>query len=263
MPHRPSSLLPTLAVAALGVAGLVHGPVVQWPNFHAYADQSVWLGIPHAGDVLSNAGFALVALWGLAARVASGPGASGYRLFLWALLLVAAGSAWYHWAPDDSRLVWDRIGVALACAGLLAGVRAEMRGEIRGADAPAFTWALAAGALASVGWWVLTGGGGEGDLRPYLLLQVAPLLLIPLWLWLGDAARADRVAFGLALAAYALARWAEVRDHEIAAALSGVVPLSGHTLKHLLATLAAAIVVGRRARRKVQDSGRAAAPTRP
>ena len=57
---------------------------------------------------------------------------------------------------------------------------------------------------------------------------------------------ADRLAFGAALAIYVLAKFAELNDHEIAAAL-GVV--TGHTLKHLLATGAAALIVGRLVRR--------------
>ena len=83
---------------------------------------------------------------------------------------------------------------------------------------------------------------GAGDLRPYLLLQVLPILLIPLWQWIYRMPAADRLAFGGALAIYVVAKFAELGDHEIAAALGAV---TGHTLKHLLATGAAALIVGR------------------
>lgn len=242
-PPRLRDRLPTIVTLGLVAAGLAYGPIAQWDDYHAFADRSVWLGIPHAGDVLSNLGFALVALWGLArlsvARL--GDGRAGYRLFLASLLLTAFGSAWYHWAPDDARLVWDRLPIALASAGLLAAVR----GETRQREATVACFALAVGAVASVAWWVVTGTGGRGDLRPYLLIQLAPLILVPLWQWNGGAPRADRIAFGAALLTYALAKWAELNDRPIAEAMQGIAPLSGHTLKHLLAAAAAAIIVGR------------------
>jgi len=71
-------------------------------------------------------------------------------------------------------------------------------------------------------------------------LQGLPLVLIPLWQAIHRAARTDRIAFAAAMALYLLAKLAEVFDHEIANAL-GVV--SGHTLKHLIATTATAAVV--------------------
>ena len=112
------------------------------------------------------------------------------------------------------------------------------------------TWLIPSLALlgvASVAWWHVTNDGGDGDLRPYLMLQGLPLLLIPLWQRLYRAALADRLAFGAALFLYVAAKAAELLDHQLLAQLGGA--LSGHTLKHLLATLAAALIVGRLVRR--------------
>jgi hypothetical protein len=39
---------------------LVHGPIGQPANYHAFADHTDFLTIPYASDVLSNLGFALV-----------------------------------------------------------------------------------------------------------------------------------------------------------------------------------------------------------
>jgi hypothetical protein len=233
--------LPTLAMILIGGSAIFHGPIAQWSDYHDFADQSVILGIPHACDVLSNLGFALIAIWGLL-RLASGTmtptyGAAGYRLFLIALLLTAFGSGWYHLAPDNGRLIWDRLPIALACAGLLAGVRGETHRRPSGVA----TFWLSLFAVASVGWWHLTEQAGRGDLRPYLLLQIAPLLLVPIWQWIGQAPVAERKAFGGALLLYAIAKWAELNDHQIAAVTA---PLTGHTLKHLLAAVAAAVIVG-------------------
>ena len=110
---------------------------------------------------------------------------------------------------------------------------------------------LALAAVASVAWWAVTDSYGAGDLRPYLLLQGLALILIPLWQAIYRAPRTDRIAFGTAMALYVLAKLAEVFDHEIATALGFV---TGHTLKHLIATAATAAVVWGLTRRFSQRS---------
>lgn len=226
-----------LIAALLLVAGLAHGPVAQWPNYHDFADQAVLFGVPHAGDVLSNLGFAAIALWAGWRLVSSrrhpalAAGWGGYRLFVIGLALTACGSAFYHLAPDNARLVWDRLPITLTCAGLLAGVW----GDCRQRSSERLTLGLAVFGVVSVGWWSVS-----GDLRPYLLLQILPLCLIPLWQWQALRPAGERWAFAGALLIYAFAKLAEVNDHPIAAFLGAP---TGHTLKHLLATAAAALIV--------------------
>jgi len=238
--HAPMWLTLTLATAML-----IYGPIAQPAGYHDFADARVLGGIPRAGDVLSNLGFALVGVWGLvvlgmrqAHSVFRGAW-PGYALFLVALIGTTFGSGFYHLAPDNQRLVWDRIPIALACAGLLAGVHAETRSAARAGQ---FTAAIAILALASVLWWYFTESHGRGDLRPYLLLQVLPALVIPLWQAAARAPRADRLAFGAAIVLYILARAAELNDSAIYQAWGFI---SGHTLKHLLATGAAVAIVAR------------------
>lgn len=237
LPHLP--LFVTLALAALLA---LHGPILQPDDYHAFADARPLLGLPNAADVLSNLGFAIAGIWGLLATGASikaSPGRAGYTLFLVALVLTAAGSAYYHWQPDDARLVWDRIPIALACAGLLAAMHAETTRSAHGARHTAL---LAIAAVASVLWW-----HASADLRPYLLLQILPLVLIPLWQWQGRAPRRERLGFGLAILLYVLAKAAELADHHV---LDASALLSGHTLKHLLATTAAFAIVACLVRRE-------------
>jgi hypothetical protein len=74
------------------------------------------------------------------------------------------------------------------------------------------------------------------------LLQLLTLALIPLWQALYRAPVRDRTWFGAALFLYVAAKLAETWDHEVLATLGWV---SGHTLKHLLAAIAAAVLVGR------------------
>ncbi len=247
--YRLPLFLTLLACAIL----VLYGPVPQLANYHAFADTGSLFGMHHAGNILSNAGFALVALWGLARlwpqrqHAAMRAGWPGYLLFMIALLLTAAGSSFYHAAPDNFRLVWDRLPIALACVGLLAAVRAETVGVAQGVThGTRDAWLLALLATASVGWWYASAQLGSEDLRPYLLLQILPLLLIPLWQKIYGSNAEDRAAFGWAIALYVLAKGAEVTDHALLAHLGGV---SGHTLKHLLATAAAGVIVARLVRR--------------
>ena len=250
----PHHHLPLLVTVLLAAAALFHGPIAQPAGYHDFADQNVVLGIPHFADVISNLGFALAAAWGWAklAPASRHPeiraGWAGYRLFLIGLFLTALGSSWYHLAPDNARLVWDRLPIALACGGLLAGVW----GDVHHKQSSRLAAWLALFAVVSVGWWYLTDLSGNGDLRAYLLLQGLPILLIPLWQWIYDMPNADRLAFGAALALYVVAKLAELNDHEIAAALGAV---TGHTLKHLLASGAAALIVARLGRRANEPRG--------
>jgi hypothetical protein len=242
--------LPTIAAALLVGAALGYGPIAQPAAYHDFADQAAVFGIPHFADVASNLGFLLVAVWGLFRlspqrdHSALAPSWGGYRLFLVGLLLTAFGSAYYHLAPDNATLVWDRLPIALACGGLLAGVWSDTHGHP--SRHPAAVLALCA--VASVAWWHFTELAGSGDLRPYLLMQALPFVLVPLWQSAYDARESDRWYFGVALLIYAAAKLAELNDHEIGAVLG----VTGHTLKHLLATLSSALVVAgleRRVRR--------------
>lgn len=250
---RIKTALPTAATGLLIGAALIHGPIAQLPHYHEFADQANRFGIAHFADVASNLGFLLVALWGLLTlspaqeHSALAQAWSGYRLFLLGLLLTAFGSSYYHLAPDNARLVWDRLPIALACGGLLAGAWSDAhRRESRDLAA-----VLALVAVASVAWWHFTELAGAGDLRPYLLMQALPFVLIPLWQWSYKSPQAERWYFGAALLIYAIAKLAELNDHEIAAVLG----VTGHTLKHLLAALSSALIVAGLNRRV-----RAAAP---
>ena len=235
--------LPVIITVGVTVILALHGRIAQPLHYNEFADASAVFGIHHAADVFSNAGFALVAicgwltLWPKRSSEQLRAGWPGYRLFLIGLLLTAFGSGYYHLAPDNARLIWDRLPIALVCAGLLVGVRGDTQPGLK-TEIEAIV--LGFFAVASVAWWAWTDRSGADDLRPYLLLQGLALVLVPLWQAIYRAPRADRIAFAAAMVLYVLAKVAEVLDHEIANTLGFV---SGHTLKHLLATMATAAVV--------------------
>ena len=232
--------IPPLALAAIALAMGVHGPIPQMEHYHEFADTRSWLGIPNAADVLSNVGFLIVGAWGFWAvrgrHESLGIARSwpGYRVFLVAITLTAFGSGYYHWSPDNARLLWDRIPINLACAGLIAAVHADTHESSPRWLVPA----LVVAAIASCLYWAITDRLGAGDLRPYLYMQAALIVTI-LWQWIYGAPRGDKIAFGLAFVLYGLAKGFELADHPVFEALGF---MSGHTIKHLLSVLAALVL---------------------
>ncbi|MEK9661755.1 MAG: alkaline phytoceramidase, partial [Alphaproteobacteria bacterium] len=148
-------------------------------------------------------------------------------------MLVAAGSAWYHLAPANGSLVWDRLAMSLAFMALFAGFVAD-RIDARTGVLVALP-AMTALGVASVLWWHASESVGAGDLRFYFLLN-------PLWpaaiLLLLCAVRPGNVTRGpwvLAIGGfYALAILCEQADLALFDLTGALV--SGHTLKHLVSS---------------------------
>lgn len=223
-------------------AALVVPPIPQDEAYHHLADARAWLGLPNALNVLSNAGFVVVGVLGVRFVLAGGPTATAafreprerwpYAVFFGGLLLTGLGSAYYHWAPGNERLAWDRLPLAITVMGLLdativerVGVRAGLR----------LLLPLVGLAIVSVGYWHLTEQRGAGDLRLYALVQFYPLLAIPLMLGLLPPRYTRGGDLLAAAATYALGKVPELAD---AAVFSLTRVVSGHTVKHLLAALA-------------------------
>jgi hypothetical protein len=225
-------VLVAVVLAAIAVTMLLP-PVRQDPAYHAFADRRPILGVPYGLNVLSNVGFILAGLWSLA-RVARAPLPAWERVaglvFATGLILTGLGSAWYHAAPDSATLVWDRLPLSALFPTVFAVVIAD---RVSVAAGRALLAPLALGAVASVGWWRAT-----DDLRPYGLAQFLPMLVIPLMLALLPGRRpvAPLIA---GIGVYAVAKLVEVADRTIFA-VGGIV--SGHTLKHVLAAAAAALI---------------------
>lgn len=223
-PRRHSTL--TGARVALLLGGFVAAILfafIAYPHgypqdlrYHHFADTRSWL-IPNTLNVVSNLGFFAVAVAWLLGRGWRGARAAEIAFFL-GVFLTSIGSSYYHLAPSNARLPWDRLGMAIAFMALLA-ILVEQRITPR---AP-LLWlaALEAFGIASV-----IVSGVYDDLRLYGVAQYFPVLvllvLIQGWLWAAGAA-------------YAVAKLCETFDVQIFRTLHGSV--SGHTLKHLFAAL--------------------------
>lgn len=231
--------LPALG-ALLAFALLLHGPIPQWASYHDFADQRSWLGVPNAADVLSNLPFALIGAWALWSRRMLPPSDASlaWRAFAIALIATAAGSALYHWAPDNASLAFDRLPIAWACAALTCAFLAERLDARWGSPAVLATALAAASASVALWWW--SEQAGRSDLRPYLFVQFLPMLLVPSALLLRLPSRCagaapDKGWWGV-LIGYALAKGLELADHAV---FDQAAVVSGHTLKHLAAAGAA------------------------
>jgi hypothetical protein len=152
-------------------------------------------------------------------------------LFL-SVAMACVGSIYYHLAPDNDRLVWDRLPIAIGVMALLAATLSERVSLKAGTRLLPVLIAIGAG---SVMHWYGSEQRGAGNLNFYIVVQFYSMLVIIL-LGIFFPSRYTRGAdIHMALALYGCAKLAEAGDREIYD-LGQVV--SGHTVKHLLAALA-------------------------
>ncbi len=221
-----------LLLALLGCAHFA-GPSLKAFTTNTFADERGLAGIPNLANVLSNLAFLVVGLLGLRALSGLRTGAPAWKVFYAGLVLTCAGSAFYHLAPSDASILWDRLGMTVSFTGLAVALFEQctsVRIGVRGLSA------ALAGSAASVIWWRVS-----GDLVPYAWVQATPLAFAALAIvgrWVPGRMRRALQASCLF---YLLAKLAEMRDFEIYAFTHHL--MSGHTLKHLLAAASAGAIL--------------------
>src|SRR5690242_13629963 len=116
-----------LVLAALLAALVLEAPIEQVPGYHDFADARTLLGIPNFWNLVSNAPFLVAGLLGiglLARRPAAVARIEWLACFA-GTTLAALGSTYYHAAPDDAALVWDRLPIGIAFAGFFCALVSE------------------------------------------------------------------------------------------------------------------------------------------
>ncbi len=243
------------AVCLLGIIGIFFAPpIAQNPAYHQFADQSTLASIPNAMNVLSNIFFAWVGLAGLLLLTKQHSLTLveslkyAYALFFAGLILVAFGSGYYHWIPDNQTLVWDRLPMTIAFMSFFPALLAERVSP--SISAKLFPVLVVAG-VASIVYWSLSEQAGHGDLRPYALVQFLPMLLTPLILLLFDS-RYDRSSdLWWVLFWYLVAKIFEATDQLI---YDWLIVVSGHSLKHIAASIGCFIYLRHLHRRQLVHS---------
>lgn len=223
-------------------------PLPQDPAYHRFADGRTRLGIANLNDVASNLVFLLVGALGLR-QLLGGSLRSAfthpaerrpYLLFFAALLMVGLGSAYYHLMPNNERLFWDRLPIAVVFMAFCSAVVAD-RIDARAGNGWLLLLLTLLGGLALV-YWIWSEWQGRGDLRGYLFIQFYPLVALPLILRMFPRHRLCSARhIGWILFWYGLSKGFEWFDREIFALLGHT--LSGHTFKHLAAAGAALVVI--------------------
>lgn len=233
------STLLVVAFTLLVAAAAFLLPAMPQPlDYHDFADRRGAFGVDNFLDVASNLAFLLAGLAGLhvvftgRARFEFPAERWPYAVFFLGILLTAAGSAWYHLAPDNESLFWDRLPMTIAFMGLVSSQVVD-RISVR-AGLVLLGPMLLAGA-ASVVYWIATERMGAGNVLPYALLQgysVVVLLLLA-------ALLRSRYTRGNDL--YAIFGWyvlAKVLEYFDAQVLAHTHLVSGHSLKHVAAAVA-------------------------
>lgn len=229
------SCVSVFLLCSFAVAGVILlPPIAQDPAYHNFVDRRGLLGFPNFLNITTNLAFLAVGIAGIifCASIEKLGARWAWMACFSGVTLVCFGSGYYHLAPDNNSLVWDRLPMSIGFMALLVAVLADY-------VSPRLEKILLAPAivlgLASVMYWHYT-----DDLRPYVLVQFLPLLLIPAVLFLADSGRKDRGYLLMALAIYVLAKLAEDFDRAVFELTGNII--SGHSLKHLLAALALFVV---------------------
>jgi len=240
-------LLLGLLVVVVFVVAMVE-PIPQDPNYHLFADARTFFGIPNFNDVVSNLGFALVGAFGIltlaggmrAAIFEQSSHARPYLIFFVGIALISVGSAYYHWAPSNERLFWDRLPMSIGFMAISAAVVAD-RIDARAGNGWLLYLLLGSG-VASLIYWYWSESLGRGDLRLYALVQFYPMVALPLIIGLFPQFRYTVGRYlALVILWYGLSKLFEHFDREVFDLLGHTV--SGHTLKHLTAAVAPFVVI--------------------
>ena len=243
---RIRALGPCLLIAMLALLAWLLPPIPQPPAYHDFADRRACLGLPNCLDTASNALFVLAGASGLRFLFSqSGKRAFierrqawPYALFFFAVILTGFASGFYHLAPDNAGLMWDRAAIALAFMAWFAAILCERVSLMVGLMLLPL---LLVAALGSVFYWGWSEARGQGDLRFYGLMQVAPMLLIPLLIWLYPPRYSGERDILAVIGLYLLALLFDLTDRPVFGLSGGLI--SGHTLKHAVAALAAVWVM--------------------
>jgi hypothetical protein len=229
------------AVVLYGLLRLTLGPLPQDPAYHLLADTRMSLGvIPRTGDVVTNLAILAAGLFGLALSPdmnIAPEERTAVNVLIAAAILTAFGSAYYHWAPSNATLVWDRLPLSMILTSLLALVMAD---RVHPQFAREGLWPLTALGIASVILWGVSEAMGQGDLLLYLVVRIGVGAAIALLVILRRPRHSGTIWLIAAMLCEIAMACLERFDHEVLRLSRGIA--SGHNVKHIVSGAALACV---------------------
>lgn len=195
----------------------------QDPSYHNFVDVRPILGHPNFFDCLSNIFFLVISFIGFKYAKTNKLSIS-WKAFFISIGLVAFGSYYYHFNPNNQTLVWDRLPMTLGFMSLITAVFCE---TFKLNNEKIILLLTNAVGVLSVVVWVMT-----KDLRLYYWVQLTPIIsLLIIGLFFSKNLNAKYMLGAFAL--YILAKVTEHKDALFFETLS----ISGHTIKHILAAV--------------------------
>lgn len=217
-----------LMVVGSFVVILTREPIAQAQAYHDFADRRTVFGIANFGDVASNIAFLIAGLAGLIVCLrrerSAWPERDAWIVAFAGIVLVSIGSSYYHLAPTDSTLFWDRAAMTVGFMGVLVAVSSEYVSE----RFNSMLWPAVFLGLASVVYWRLF-----DDLRFYYWIQLGPLVSLLFIILLFRPTYTNRWLLLGGFVLYGVAKLTELGDKVIFATTQNII--SGHTLKHIFA----------------------------
>lgn len=218
-------------------------PIAQSLTYHDFADGQTIFGIANFWNVVSNVPILIPGLLGLMFMARKKTRTLGntyleagewlpYLVFFVGVTLTAFGSAYYHYAPSNATLIWDRLPMTIMFMGLFSAVIAE-RINVRAGIRLCLPFVLLG--IGSVYNWAMTEQLGHGDLRFYAIIQFFPMLATPVILYLFPPRYTHTKALLWSLGWYVLAKVFEGTDD----LFFHLIGLSGHTIKHVFCGVSA------------------------
>ena len=211
--------------------------------YNYFADTRELAGIQNFADVMSNLSFVLAGILGIfLIKLKNLKPVLRLALHTFAIGVIAtgAGSAYYHIQPTDYSLVFDRLPMVVAFAGVLGAMSYQLTSNdfaSRLTMAAAFLFGVV-----SVVYWSTT-----GNITPYATLQFGGLAwLIYGAVQLNSTRSNNQLNWAGLITCYVLAKVFELFDAYIFHYVTeGIV--SGHTLKHIIAALGIVLLLTKRA----------------
>jgi len=241
---RKNIIVIIFLVTLFAIVGVLFLPAIpQDINYHNFADKRNMFHLPNFWNVVSNVPYFVVGMMALYKLLILNrlqilqEAKATYVIFFIGVTLVSFGSGYYHLAPNNQTLVWDRLPMTIAFMALFSFVISEFLSLRLGKN---LLFPLLFLGIGSVLYWFFGELENHGDLRAYVLVQFLPMIVMPLmFLFLKPSFSLVR-GYWYLLICYLMAKVFEALDTQIYELLGFI---SGHSLKHIISAIGVYILL--------------------